>query len=60
MCVIMSKPANVSFPEESILKNCWDNNPDMGGFMYAMNGRVYIHKGYDSIPTEKGVACGKR
>ena len=46
MCVIMSKPANVAFPEESILKNCWDNNPDMGGFMYALNGKVYIQKGY--------------
>ena len=48
MCVIMSKPANVAFPEESILKNCWDNNPDMGGFMYALNGKVYIHKGYET------------
>lgn len=48
MCVIMSKPANVAFPEESILKNCWDNNPDMGGFMYALNGSVYIRKGYET------------
>lgn len=48
MCVIMSKPANIAFPEESILKNCWDNNPDMGGFMYALNGKVYIHKGYET------------
>ena len=48
MCVIMSKPQNVAFPEENILKNCWDNNPDMGGFMYAMNGKVHIYKGYDT------------
>lgn len=48
MCVIMAKPANVAFPEENILKNCWDNNPDMGGFMYALNGRVYIHKGFET------------
>lgn len=46
MCVIMSKPQNVAFPEERILKNCWDNNPDMGGFMYTLNGNVYIQKGY--------------
>lgn len=48
MCVIMSKPANIAFPDESILKNCWDNNPDMGGFMYALNGKVYIQKGYET------------
>lgn len=48
MCIIMSKPVNVAFPEESILKNCWDNNPDMGGFMYAMDGKVHIYKGYDT------------
>lgn len=46
MCVIMSKPQGVAFPEEKILKNCWDNNPDMGGFMYALNGNVYIRKGF--------------
>lgn len=48
MCVIMSKPQNVAFPEEQLLKNCWDNNPDMGGFMYAFNGKVYIQKGYET------------
>ena len=46
MCVIAYKPLNVAFPEEAILKNCWDNNPDMGGFMYAWNDHVYIQKGY--------------
>lgn len=46
MCVIMSKPENVAFPEMNILKNCWDNNPDMGGFMYALDGKVHIHKGF--------------
>lgn len=53
MCVIMSKPANVAFPEEQILKNCWDNNPDMGGFMYAMNGKVSIYKGFDTWDSFK-------
>lgn len=53
MCVIMSKPANTAFPEESVLKNCWDNNPDMGGFMYALNGKVYIQKGYETWKSFK-------
>ena len=46
MCVIAYKPLNVAFPEEATLQNCWDNNPDMGGFMYAWNNHVYIQKGY--------------
>ena len=53
MCVIMSKPANVAFPEESILKNCWDNNPDMGGFMYTLNKKVYIYKGFETWESFK-------
>ena len=46
MCIIMVKEQNVLFPEEKILENCWDNNPDMGGFMYAWNGQVHIRKGF--------------
>ena len=49
MCVIAYKPLNVAFPEEATLKNCWDNNPDMAGFMYAWNDHVYIHKGYEKF-----------
>jgi len=49
MCVIAYKPLNVAFPEESVLKNCWDNNPDMGGFMYTFNGVVHIQKGYETF-----------
>ena len=44
----MVKPENKAFPEEQILKNCWDNNPDMGGFMYAMDDKVHIHKGFET------------
>lgn len=46
MCIIMVKEQNVLFPEEKILENCWDNNPDMGGFMYAWQGQVHIRKGF--------------
>lgn len=51
MCIIMYKPLNMAFPEEATLKNCWDNNPHMGGFMYAMNGEVHIKKGYKTWET---------
>lgn len=49
MCVIAYKPLNVAFPEEAVLKNCWDNNPDMAGFMYAWNDHVYIWKGFEKF-----------
>lgn len=61
MCVIMSKPQGVAFPEERILKNCWDNNPDMGGFMYAMNDKVYINKGFKTWESFKnGLAKARK
>lgn len=53
MCVIAYKPLNVAFPEEAVLKNCWENNPDMGGFMYAWNDHVYIQKGYMTFDSFK-------
>ena len=49
MCVIAYKPLNVAFPEEKILKNCFENNSDGAGFMYAFNGNVHIQKGYDTF-----------
>lgn len=49
MCVIAYKPLNVAFPEEQILKNCFENNPHGAGFMYAYNGVVHFQKGYESF-----------
>ena len=46
MCIIAYKPNNVDFPMDSILKNCYENNPDGAGFMYAHNGQVVIRKGF--------------
>lgn len=48
MCIIAYKPSNVDFPSDTILKNCWESNPDMGGFMYALNGSVHIEKGFET------------
>ena len=53
MCVIMVKNKGVHFPEERILQNCWDNNPDMGGFMYAWGGEVHIRKGFMTFESFK-------
>lgn len=48
MCIIAYKPLNVAFPEENILKNCWDNNDHGAGFMYAYEGVVHFQKGYET------------
>ena len=53
MCVIAYKPLNEAFPEESILRNCFDNNPDGAGFMYTFNKKVYIKKGYTTFESFK-------
>lgn len=49
MCIIAYKPLNVAFPEENILQNCFNNNDDGAGFMYAFNGEVHIKKGYETF-----------
>ena len=49
MCIIAYKPLNVAFPEEYILQNCFENNDDGAGFMYAFNGEVHIRKGYETF-----------
>ena len=49
MCVIAYKPLNKAFPEERILQNCFENNDHGAGFMYAFNGEVHIHKGYETF-----------
>jgi hypothetical protein len=51
MCVIAYKPLNVAFPEERILKNCFENNSDGAGFMYTFNGEVHIQKGYETFES---------
>lgn len=49
MCIIVAKRIGENLPEERILKNCFDYNNDGAGFMYNLNGKVYIEKGYMSF-----------
>lgn len=53
MCVIAYKPVNMAFPEENILRNCFENNPDGAGFMYTFKQKVYIRKGYTTFESFK-------
>ena len=48
MCIIAYKPAGTAFPSWDIMENCFENNPDGAGFMYADEDGVHVHKGYMS------------
>ena len=47
MCIIAIKPAGVKLPADTTLENCWYNNPDGAGFMYAAGGTVHIQRLHD-------------
>lgn len=49
MCIIVYKPEGVSFPAKSVLKTCFNCNPDGGGYMFAADGKVHIIKGLMSF-----------
>lgn len=46
MCIAIAKMKGQSLPSDNILKNCFENNPDGGGFAFNHNGQVFIKKGY--------------
>lgn len=46
MCIIAAKPAGIEMPKDKYIRNMFSNNPDGAGFMYALNGRVFIEKGF--------------
>ena len=45
MCIIAIKPIGIKMPNIKTIENCWYNNPDGAGFMYAKESNVYIEKG---------------
>ncbi|MDE1816698.1 MAG: hypothetical protein KGI11_09095 [Thaumarchaeota archaeon] len=45
MCVAVLKPEGLTI-SESILKNCFEANPDGAGLMYADRGQLHIEKGF--------------
>ena len=46
MCVIVEKEKGKAVPENSVLKDCFQANPDGAGFAFARDGRVEIRKGF--------------
>lgn len=53
MCIIVVKPAGVKLPAMNTLENCWYNNNDGAGFMYATGGTVHIQKGFMTLKDFK-------
>lgn len=45
MCIIVYKPANKNVIRK-FLRNCFINNKEGAGFMWAHKGRLYIEKGF--------------
>lgn len=46
MCIIVVKNQGVDLPQKSVLQNCFTNNPDGCGYMYADGKEVHIRKGF--------------
>lgn len=46
MCVIAVKKKGVAMPSNDSIKLMWETNSDGAGFMYALNGKVFIEKGF--------------
>lgn len=53
MCIIAVKPAGVKMPAMEAIENCWYNNRDGAGLMYAVGGAVHIEKGFMSLKDFK-------
>lgn len=46
MCIIVYKPKQKPLPKKEILQNCFNNNDDGAGYMYAKNNQVFFKKGF--------------
>lgn len=53
MCIIAIKPAGVKMPAMATIENCWYNNSDGAGLMYAAGGTVRIEKGFMALKDFK-------
>lgn len=49
MCIILAKKKGVDIPNDDIIRNCFENNPDGAGLMYQVGDHVKIEKGYMNV-----------
>lgn len=53
MCIIAIKPKGIEPPTDDVLHECFVNNADGAGFMWADEGKVHIHKGFKKFKSLK-------
>lgn len=51
MCIIVHKPKGIELPSKKTLKTCWERNPDGAGYMFNLNDKVVIKKGFMKFKT---------
>lgn len=49
MCIIIVKPKGRELPSNEIFENCWKHNYHGAGFMYHINNKVIIDKGFMTL-----------
>lgn len=49
MCVIVAMPKGLTV-EDDILRQCWDDNDDGAGYMFATEGRLVVRKPFFKFP----------
>ena len=49
MCIICASPAGVRQPTDFQIKTMFAHNPHGAGYMYARDGKVFIHKGFMNL-----------
>lgn len=49
MCVIVTKAKGLDLPNKDAITAMWDANSDGAGFMYTLNNRVHISKGFMTL-----------
>lgn len=57
MCVVAIKKVGVDFPNDDSVKAMWDTNSDGAGFMYALDNKVYIEKGFMKLNDFNGAVA---
>jgi len=57
MCVVAIKNKGVAFPNDDSIKAMWDANSDGAGFMYALDNKVFIEKGFMKLSDLNGAVA---
>lgn len=51
MCIIAIKDKGIDYPSQETIKNMYCSNSDGAGYMYTLNDKVYIRKGFMTLES---------